>query len=267
MSNPVEKYIITSQGTVRYWDTDNGKLPVIFIHDLLMCKEVFSKQVSALDNYRMIAIDLPGHGNSDNALISSAYTFTGYSDVINEVLDDLSITDYVIVGWNYGYYIGMELQKIRDGYKGCISIGFNIIHYDQNGGISFGEGDYKRFPNEDYKNILSKEGILDNEDIDNYIAACMMTDMESLKPSVLRVDEKVRETLKERMVTRLANSTNTEIPFIVIAGDGDEGASESILVDGLGDKHNLIENTCHAPFWEKSDEFNTLMVNFLDSLN
>lgn len=272
MSNPVEKSITTSQGDIKYWDTDNGKTPIIFVHDLLMCKEVFSKQVSALDDYRVVAIDLPGHGNSDNATDVSTYSITGYATLLNEVLDLLNITECIYVGWAVGSYILMELYHIRPGCQAFILVSHHIL-ITNGSGMSFNdeiqideETTVPLYPSVDYKDVLAKDGDLDDEECDKFCTDCGVADLDGLKDIIKQSDNKVREQLKSQLWNHSGREWNTKvIPYLVILGKNDSCCNNSLISDS---NHNftIINDACRAPFWEKPDIFNALMIKFLDNL-
>src|SRR5687768_5387298 len=64
-----KKFIETSAGKIAYYETSAKAGPILLIHGNSCAKEYMIKQLDGLGlTYRMIAIDLPGHGESSNAL-------------------------------------------------------------------------------------------------------------------------------------------------------------------------------------------------------
>src|SRR5579872_1636260 len=62
-------FLQTSQGNIAYLDSGGDGFPVVLIHGNSCSSQVFQKQFTTFGpRYRLIAIDLPGHGKSDNAL-------------------------------------------------------------------------------------------------------------------------------------------------------------------------------------------------------
>ena len=58
----------------------------------------------------IIAIDLLGHGQSDDALEPrQAYTIPGYAATLIEALRSLNITRAALVGWSLGGHISLEM--------------------------------------------------------------------------------------------------------------------------------------------------------------
>lgn len=61
--------------------------------------------------YHMIAIDLPGHGESDNAQNpQEQYTLSGYARLVAEVIQKLNIDKPIIIGWSLGGHIAFEMM-------------------------------------------------------------------------------------------------------------------------------------------------------------
>ncbi len=107
-----KKYIETSAGQVAYYET-SGQGPTLFlIHGNSASKEYLIKQLDGLgQKYKMIAIDLPGHGESHNALKPSEnYTLTGYAHTCAEIIQKLKLEPVIIVGWSLGGHIAFEMM-------------------------------------------------------------------------------------------------------------------------------------------------------------
>ena len=86
--------------------------PVLLIHGNSACKEIFVRQFEApgLARYRLIALDLPGHGASDDAPDPSAtYALDGFAAACATVLRQLGVGRAQVLGWSLGGHIGLEL--------------------------------------------------------------------------------------------------------------------------------------------------------------
>ena len=83
-------HLSTSHGLIVVEEAGRGDLPVLLIHGNSLSREVFRKQLGgALSRkYRLVAFDLPGHGDSSDALRRChTYTRPGLADAATEVLD------------------------------------------------------------------------------------------------------------------------------------------------------------------------------------
>jgi pimeloyl-ACP methyl ester carboxylesterase len=62
------------------------------------------------ENHRLIAFDLPGHGQSSNAPHPArSYTLPGLADACVELLEKLGVTEAIAFGWSLGGHIGIEM--------------------------------------------------------------------------------------------------------------------------------------------------------------
>ena len=78
----------TSHGSIVVEEAGHGDLPVLLIHGNSLSREVFCKQLGGAlsSKYRLVAFDLPGHGDSGDALNASrTYTRPGLADAAIEV--------------------------------------------------------------------------------------------------------------------------------------------------------------------------------------
>src|SRR5206468_510625 len=60
--------------------------------------------------YRMLAPDLPGHGDSSDAVDPvRSYSMPGYADAMVEVLSLMGIDKAIVFGWSLGGHNGLEM--------------------------------------------------------------------------------------------------------------------------------------------------------------
>jgi len=85
--------------------------PVVLLHgyleNLKMWKD-FAEELSR--NYKIILIDLPGHGKSKT--YHKTHTMEFMAEKVNEVLNELQVSDSVIVGHSMGGYITLALTEL-----------------------------------------------------------------------------------------------------------------------------------------------------------
>src|SRR3982751_1901290 len=64
--NAEEKFVKTPDGKVRYQNWGKGDKALVFVHGWTCSSEFWNANVAGLkDRWRVIAVDLPGHGGSD----------------------------------------------------------------------------------------------------------------------------------------------------------------------------------------------------------
>jgi len=92
--------------------TDSGKgTAIIFLHGFLENKKMWQDYVTLFsENYRVITIDLLGHGESD--CLGYVHSMEDNANVVHEVLEHLQIQKTIIVGHSMGGYVGLAFAEL-----------------------------------------------------------------------------------------------------------------------------------------------------------
>jgi pimeloyl-ACP methyl ester carboxylesterase len=127
MNIPTKRYSVdTSHGSLVVEDSGSGQLPVLLIHGNSSCRGVFRHQLdsSLAENYRLIALDLPGHGESSDAVNpTKTYTLPGLADAVIELIERIGVAQAVVFGWSLGGHIGIEMMSRFPGLLGLMISG------------------------------------------------------------------------------------------------------------------------------------------------
>jgi pimeloyl-ACP methyl ester carboxylesterase len=97
--------IATSHGSIAVEESGQGDIPMLLIHGNSLCRGVFRNQMNGkiAENHRLIAFDLPSHGESSNAIDPTrSYTRPGFADAAVELLNKLGVTEAIVFGWSLG---------------------------------------------------------------------------------------------------------------------------------------------------------------------
>jgi pimeloyl-ACP methyl ester carboxylesterase len=87
--------------------------PVVCVHGLGGTKASFLPTVAALaDTYRVIALDLPGFGESDKP-IAAAYDAPYFANAVADLMDELGIDSAHIIGNSLGGRVSIELGLLH----------------------------------------------------------------------------------------------------------------------------------------------------------
>lgn len=91
---------ITTDGTrIAYDDLGSGR-PLVLLHGLMAHRGFFSLQRELARDFRLITIDLRGHGESGRN--GSSPTVEQLADDVASIVEDKGLRDAVIVGWSLG---------------------------------------------------------------------------------------------------------------------------------------------------------------------
>ncbi len=122
-----EVYLVeTSAGKICCRETGAGEASLLLLHGSSFSKEVFEPLMRhpALAHIRTVAIDLPGHGQSENARDPSrTYRIAGFAHVVREVLVAGRLQPCVILGWSLGGDIAMEFIGENAMVRGLVLVG------------------------------------------------------------------------------------------------------------------------------------------------
>jgi pimeloyl-ACP methyl ester carboxylesterase len=95
---------------VTFSDTGKGRV-VVLLHGFLGAKEIWQSTISNLSkSYRVIAIDLPGHGGTAN--FGYAHSMDLMAKCVKAVLDSLRLKKYVLIGHSMGGYVGLAFADL-----------------------------------------------------------------------------------------------------------------------------------------------------------
>lgn len=114
----IKKSIQIDGRTIAYLDNEQGQLgTILFIHGNSFSSETFLAQFNSeiLSEYRMLALDLYGHGDSDKLLNPFGYHLPNYAQLVIEFLKALRIENAVLAGHSLGGHIALEI--LSSDYK------------------------------------------------------------------------------------------------------------------------------------------------------
>lgn len=83
---------------------------IVFLHGFLENLTIWDDFAAELaDDYKVIQIDLPGHGKTD--VFGKTHSMTLMASAVNTVLEKEGIHDAIIVGHSMGGYVALEYAK------------------------------------------------------------------------------------------------------------------------------------------------------------
>lgn len=93
-------------------NTDAAGRTVVVQHDAASSSDTVDRVSQSLVGHRpVLAIDLPGHGESDNTIGTENVTVARYTEVVRQALDSLQLDTVDFYGMWGGGLVGLELAK------------------------------------------------------------------------------------------------------------------------------------------------------------
>jgi pimeloyl-ACP methyl ester carboxylesterase len=106
----MSKTALFKKGTVTFSDQGKGRV-VVLLHGYLGNKDIWQNTITNLSkSYRVIAIDLPGHGQTDN--FGYVHSMELMAKCVKKVMDSLRLKKYVIVGHSMGGYAALAFAEL-----------------------------------------------------------------------------------------------------------------------------------------------------------
>lgn len=276
----VKKVKLPANGCeVAYVDEGKGDQTIIFIHGLGSYLPAWKKNIQGLkENFRCIAIDLPGYGKSSKEPHSGMMTY--YASVVNEFVKELRIEKVILAGHSMGGQISITTALI---YPQTVKA---LVLVDPAGFEHFNEGQKQWF-----RDVMTLDGVMKTpvEGIQNNLATnffkvpkdaeFMINDRISMRTATdfaaycYAVVQSVNGMVDEPVINRLNQITQ---PTLIFFGENDNLIPNRYLNPGRtldiakfgeanikGSKLIMVPKCGHFMMFEKSEVFNSEVLNFL----
>lgn len=240
---------------------------ILFIHGNSMSSKAFQKQF-ADDRFtqRLMAVNLPGHGESDDAQNpQDTYSFAGYGKALTAFMDDLRIEKYVICGLSLGGHVAIEMATLNpEKVVGLFLTGTPPIDMTP-------EGFMKGFNPFEGAELMSFGEKFTKAQAEKFtqMGGFDLTEAGDLVKAAMRTDGKARSLMIANAFSGNARSQKEQIeafniPVAFVGGLKDEGIRwdyiKSLQYKNLQGFHTL--DCGHVTMWSKSQEFNDLLLDF-----
>jgi non-heme chloroperoxidase len=247
--------------------------PIMFIHGFSQCWLTWSRQMNSdlAEDYRLIAMDMRGHGLSDKPREGYAESKL-WADDVNAAIQVLKLDHPILCGWSYGPLVILDY----------------IRHYGEDGigGVNF-VGGVTKLGSEEAASVLTPEflslipGFFATEteesvrSLESLLRLCLAQepsreDLYQMLGYSLSVPPYVRRALFSRSLDNDDLLPRIRKPVLIT-----QGANDAVVKPTIVDQHkagmahaqvHVIANAGHAPFWDDAALFNQRLRAFSESL-
>lgn len=268
------EYFTTAGGiTVHLFDSEDkpemaaAKKTLVLLHGYLETMYIWQQFIEKIqDKYRVVVLDLPGHGLTDS-VPSGVISMEFCADVVKALMDKIGVSEAYIAGHSMGGYIALICaHKYPELFKKLILM--NITPY---------EDFHDKKVNVDREISVISSGKLET------LVTISIPGM-YYKDNLRKFDDKIRETIElcethfpEGIIAFIKGMhsrddisdylKNLKIPAISINGDSDPFINIETynkMKENFTDvKYYLIPNTGHNCFIEAEDEVVDKVCEFL----
>ncbi|AZO11898.1 MULTISPECIES: alpha/beta hydrolase [unclassified Mesorhizobium] len=266
-----ERTIRTPEADLRVSDSSGSGLPIVMIHGSGSSRAVFARQFesSLADRHRLIAFDLPGHGDSSDASDPVAtYSLGGLAQAAAEVFDRMAIDRAIVFGWSLGGHVAMELASFHPAFAGLMLTGAPPV--------SKGPFGMLRGFHASWDMLLASKKVYSDRDAERFEALCFGDSAgPSFRRAILRADGRLRSAVTRGMFTgRGADQKQVveqaQFPVAIVNGENDLFVRlsyfETLACRSLWEHCHVIPGAGHAPFWERPELFNPLLARFAETV-
>jgi pimeloyl-ACP methyl ester carboxylesterase len=247
--------------------------PIVFIHGFSQCWLAWSRQMSSdlADDYRLVAMDMRGHGLSEKPREGYADSRL-WADDVQAVVRALGLDRPVLCGWSYGSLVILDY----------------IRHHGQDGigGVNFVDSITKLGSDEAMAVITPAllglvPGLFATEvaesagSLESFLRLCFAREPSAEELYLMlgynvAVPPHVRQALFSRSLDNDDLLPRIRTPALIT-----HGAEDAVVSPAVVDQHRaampharvcLMANAGHAPFWDDAPTFNRHLRAFCESL-
>jgi pimeloyl-ACP methyl ester carboxylesterase len=247
-------YINFREGKIAYSSHGKGRA-VVLLHGFLGSKEIWEETRNALaKHFKVICIDLPGHGHSD--CYGYVHGMELMARSVKAVMDKLRCTKYVLVGHSMGGYAALAFAELfPENVKGlCL---FHSTSYpdseakkkDRDVAIKSVKSNPNVFIRATIRNLFAEKNIAANK---KQIALATEVADKTQRQGIVDALEGMKDRPKREIILSYA-----DCPIQFIIGKHDNVLPYQTLLDQTKlCKHPhtlLLENSGHMGFLEQPD--------------
>lgn len=239
----------------------SGKGPVVLlIHGFLESIEIWEDIIDDLkDEYSILAIDLPGHGNS-SLFEEEDFSMEYFAQTIYQLLDSLNINEISCIGHSLGGYVSLALLEL---YPHIIK-GICLLHStaeedsqekkrNRNLAIKAMQKSKQKFLTGFVENLFSPTNQKKHVMEINHLTK--ITKLVSVENSI-----KTMTAMRDR-IDRFQILKTNEIPKYIIIGEDDPILNSNLLIEQAeltDSNYTILNNVGHMGFYE--DKKNCLIA-------
>lgn len=255
---------------VREWGNSAGA-PILFIHGW-SCSHLawrYQYESALADEFRLVALDLRGHGMSEAPLDADNYSDGRlWADDVAAIIEHLGLEQPVLVGWSYGGFVINDYVRVcgQTAISGVNFVGGGVSFHQEAFGTLIGPGFLNHVEGATQADLptnidavrqfvseLTARPIA-REDFERTLAFTMVV------PAVVRAGLTAREVRSDDVLESM------RVPVLVTHGSEDRhilpAMAEHILEACPTATASWYDGAAHMPFIEHPERFNTELAEF-----
>lgn len=223
-----EKHILFRGEKIAFTDAGKGRV-IVLLHGFLGAKEIWeTTQVALSRHFRIISIDLPGHGKSSN--YGYLHSMELLAKAVKAVMDSLKLKKYIIVGHSMGGYTALAFAELfPDNLKGLCLLHSTCYadseekKRDRTRAIKLVKADAKVYTKNTIKNLFAPSNLIRNK---TEVSFAQKIALKTSKRGIVNSLEGMKDRPNRDIVMNFA-----EYPIMMIIGRYDPILPMQILLN------------------------------------
>ena len=242
-------------------------ITLVFVHGNSSSAEAFKKQLEdeLFNDFRLIALDLPGHGFSNSY---ESYSLDFFAKIVSQFINELNLKNVVLIAHSLGGHIAIQSSIQIKSCKGIVLLGSTLL----------------KDPNSMTEAFLPHPSMaLLFKDQLNFEERALLASSLSFGPNIKIIDKHIQQTdssFRSKLLSSVHPDTFTDevaiaqslnVPLALILGSDDKVISLDYLnqleLPTLWRKSiQIVDNAKHYLHMEQAKTSNALILQFVNSL-
>ena len=251
------------QVKIRYSDKGKGRA-LVLLHGFPESLEIWDSFSDSLSkHFRVIAIDLPGFGESES--IGYSHSMELMAECVKEIMDQLGYRKYVVVGHSMGGYVTLAFAEL---FPKNIS-GICLFHSsalpdseekkkDRLRAVEIVKKDHKHYVNELINKLFAPANV---PKFEKEISALKQVGANTSQQGIINALLGMKDRTDRQHVLKKA-----EFPIQFIIGKDDQVMPQASLLEQSNLNKNtsvlLLENCGHMGFYEAKEKTEKALLKF-----
>jgi pimeloyl-ACP methyl ester carboxylesterase len=272
----MKHHMVTGGGGTRLHLVETGNSsgrPIVFIHGLSQCSLAWTRQLNSelTDTFRLVAMDMRGHGLSDKPRESYGDSKL-WADDVHAVIHELQLDRPILCGWSYGPLVILDY----------------IRHYGEDGirGVNF-VGGVTKLGSDEAASVLTAEFLslipgffsTDTQEsvraLDSLVRLCFARELTAEERYLMLgfntwVPPYVRQALFSRSFDNDDLLPKLRKPVLITQGVDDAVVKRTVIDQQMARIAHvtirMIANAGHGCFWDEAPAYNRCLREFAETL-
>lgn len=258
------------QGAKIYYQVTGEGQPVVLLHGFAEDQTIWAEQIPFLQQHcQLIVPDLPGSGKSD-LLTKQNVTIEDYAECINTLLEFENVEKCILLGHSMGGYITLALAELHPNKLAA----FGFVH-----STAFADNEDKKNTRKKAIKLIDEFGVYSflKNTTPNLFSDTYKKEHPERVSAFIKQGRKFSKEALVQYYTAMMNRPDrthvlkaSKVPVLFVIGSEDTAAP---LNDLLKQVHlpsisfiHVIESAGHMSMWEKTEELNSHLLNFIRSV-